>query len=256
MSMDTAAARPPIRAPAVPIAVRGHELTKRFGEGAASVDALRGIDIAFPGGSFTAIMGASGSGKSTLLHILAGLDRPTSGWVEIAGTRLDELSDRRLTLLRRQQVGFIFQTYNLLPVLTAEENIVLPLKLAGAAPDPDWLETLIETVELGDRRTHRPSELSGGQQQRVAVARALISRPAVVFADEPTGNLDSASGREVLDLLRHAVDEFGQTIVMVTHDAGAAAIADRQLFLADGLVVDEHRHLAVEQILDHLKTVR
>jgi len=200
-------------------------------------------------------MGPSGSGKSTLLHILAGLDQPTSGWVEIAGSRLGELSDRRLTLLRRKQVGFIFQTYNLLPVLTAEENIVLPLKLAGTQPDETWLETLIDTVELGDRRSHRPSELSGGQQQRVAVARALISRPAVVFADEPTGNLDSASGREVLEL-RRAVDEFGQTIVMVTHDAGAAATADRQIFLADGLVVDEHRHLAVEEILDHLKTVR
>jgi putative ABC transport system ATP-binding protein len=237
------------------VAVRGQALTKRFGEGAAAVDALRGVDVEFTRGSFTAIMGPSGSGKSTLLHILAGLDRPTSGWVEIAGTRLDELSDRQLTLLRRRQVGFIFQMYNLLPVLTAEENIVLPLKLASAVPDRDWLETLIETVELGDRRTHRPSELSGGQQQRVAVARALISRPAVVFADEPTGNLDSSSGRDVLELLRHAVDELGQTIVMVTHDSGAAATADRQLFLADGLVVDEHDHLAVAQILDHLKTV-
>ena len=251
--MDAVAALPRVPDESADVAVRGHELCKRFGEGAAAVDALRGVDVEFRRGSYAAIMGPSGSGKSTLMHILAGLDQPTSGWVEIAGTRIDELSDRRLTLLRRRQVGFIFQTPSLLPVLTAEENIVLPLKIGGTEPDRAWLETLIETVELGDRRTHRPSELSGGQQQRVAVARALISRPAVVFADEPTGNLDSASGLEVLALLRRAVDEFGQTIVMVTHDAGAAAVADRQLFLADGRIVDEHRHLGVEQILDHLK---
>ena len=172
-------------------------------------------------------MGPSGSGKSTLMHILAGLDQPTSGSVEIAGTRLDTLGDHDLTLLRRSQIGFIFQSYNLLPVLTAEENILLPVRIAGDRADPEWLETLIDTVGLADRRAHRPSELSGGQQQRVAVARALITRPAVVFADEPTGNLDSSAGRDVLALLRRAVDEFGQTIVMVTHDAGAAAVADR-----------------------------
>jgi putative ABC transport system ATP-binding protein len=233
--------------------VRATALTKRYGEGDAAVDALRGVDVSFSAGTFTAIMGPSGSGKSTLMHILAGLDQPTSGSVEIAGTRLDALNDQDLTLLRRSQVGFIFQSYNLLPVLTAEENVLLPVRIAGERADPEWLETLIAATGLGDRRSHRPSELSGGQQQRVAVARALITRPEVIFADEPTGNLDSASGRDVLDLLRRAVDEFGQTIVMVTHDATAAAVADRVLFLADGRVVDEHTGLSVEEILDHLK---
>jgi putative ABC transport system ATP-binding protein len=236
--------------------VRAHELSRRFGEGRAAVDALRGVSVAFDPGSFTAIMGPSGSGKSTLMHILAGLDRPTGGWVEIDGTRLDRLSDRALTLLRRRRIGFIFQSYNLLPVLTAEENIALPLRIGGDEPDRAWLETLIEAVRLGDRRTHRPAELSGGQQQRVAVARALISRPAVVFADEPTGNLDSVAGREVLDLLRQAVDEYGQTIVMVTHDAAAAAVADRVLFLEDGRIVDDQAHLSIDEILDHLKALR
>jgi putative ABC transport system ATP-binding protein len=233
--------------------VRGHELTRRFGEGAGAVDALRGVSVDFERGSFTAIMGPSGSGKSTLMHILAGLDRPTSGWVEIAGTRLDELSDRELTLLRRKQVGFIFQSYNLLPVLNAQQNILLPVRIGGDEPDKAWLETLIETVGLGDRREHRPNELSGGQAQRVAVARALITRSAVVFADEPTGNLDSKASRDVLDLLRRAVDEFGQTIVMVTHDAGAAAIADSVLFLADGCLVDRLSRPSQDEILDHLK---
>jgi putative ABC transport system ATP-binding protein len=234
-------------------AVSGHELRKRYGEGATAVEALRGVTAEFASGSFTAIMGPSGSGKSTLLHILAGLERPTDGWVEIAGVRLDGLSDREVTLLRRRQIGFVFQSYNLLPVLTAEENITLPVTIGGGEPDREWLETLIRTVGLEDRMEHRPPELSGGEQQRVAVARALVSQPAVVFADEPTGNLDSAAGREILNLLRHAVDEFAQTIVMVTHDAGAAAIADRVLFLADGAIVDEHRQISVEQILDHLK---
>jgi putative ABC transport system ATP-binding protein len=254
--MDTTAQRPATSlsqngGPA-PV-VRGHELTRRFGEGASAVDALRGVNVDFERGSFTAIMGPSGSGKSTLMHILAGLDKPTSGWVEIAGTRLDELSDRELTLLRRKQVGFIFQSYNLLPVLNAEQNILLPVRIGGDQPDRAWLETLVETVGLGDRREHRPNELSGGQAQRVAVARALITRPAVVFADEPTGNLDSKASRDVLDLLRRAVDEFGQTIVMVTHDAGAAAIADSVLFLADGLFVDRLPHPSQDEILDHLK---
>jgi len=235
--------------------VRGHELTKRYGEGDAAVDALRGVDVAFTPGTFTAIMGPSGSGKSTLMHILAGLDHPTSGWSEIDGTRLDSLSDHALTLLRRRRVGFIFQSYNLLPVLDAEENIVLPLRIGGGEPDREWLETLVDAIGLRDRLTHRPSEMSGGQQQRVAVARALVTRPAVIFADEPTGNLDSASSREVLALLRRAVDEFGQTIVMVTHDAGAAATADRQLFLADGRIVDDQDQLSVEAILDHLKAL-
>jgi putative ABC transport system ATP-binding protein len=237
-------------------AVSGHELRKRYGEGPTAVDALRGVTAEFASGSFSAIMGPSGSGKSTLLHILAGLERPTSGWVEIAGVRLDGLSDREVTLLRRRQIGFVFQSYNLLPVLTAEENITLPVRIGGEEPDPDWLQTLIDTVGLGDRRQHRPTELSGGEQQRVAMARALVSKPAVVFADEPTGNLDSAAGREILDLLRRAVDEFGQTIVMVTHDAGAAAIADRVVFLADGAIVDDHERLSVEQILDHIKALQ
>ena len=235
--------------------VRGRELTKRYGEGGAAVDALRGVDVAFEPGTFTAIMGPSGSGKSTLMHILAGLDHPTSGWSEIDGTRLDSLSDHALTLLRRRRVGFIFQSYNLLPVLDAEENIVLPLRIGGREPDRAWLDTLVDAIGLRDRLTHRPSEMSGGQQQRVAVARALVTRPAVIFADEPTGNLDSASSREVLALLRRAVDEFGQTIVMVTHDASAAATADRQLFLADGRIVDDRDGLSVEAILDHLKAL-
>src|SRR5215204_3515655 len=233
--------------------VRGHEIVKRFGEGDAAVDALRGVSVDFERGSFTAIMGPSGSGKSTLMHILAGLDSPTAGWIEIDGTRLDQLGDRELTLLRRREVGFIFQSYNLLPVLNAEQNIVLPVRIGGDDVDRGWLETLIRTVDLGDRRTHRPSELSGGQAQRVAVARALITKPAVVFADEPTGNLDSSASRDVLDLLRRAVDEFGQTIVMVTHDAAAAAIADSVLFLADGRIVDRHEHPTQDWILDHLK---
>ncbi len=236
--------------------VRCHDLQRRFGEGNAAVDALRGVSVAFAQGSFTAIMGPSGSGKSTLLHILAGLDRPTSGWTEIAGVRLDALDDRALTLLRRRQIGFVFQSYNLLPVLDARENVLLPLRIAGERPDPAWTETLMETVGLEDRATHRPAELSGGQQQRVAVARALVMRPAVVFADEPTGNLDSASGRDVLALLRRAVDEFGQTIVMVTHDSNAAAVADRVLFLADGRVVDDQRGLDAAGILDHLKALQ
>ena len=245
----------PAAQPATADVVTGHALTRRFGEGGAAVDALRGVTVGFRPGTFTAIMGPSGSGKSTLMHILAGLDAPTSGWVEIAGTRLDELDDRELTLLRREQVGFIFQSFNLLPVLTAEENVLLPLRIAGHKPDPEWLETLIATIGLGDRRTHRPSELSGGQQQRVAVARALITRPAVLFADEPTGNLDSVSSRDVLDLLRRAVDDFGQTIVMVTHDPSAAATADRVLFLADGRIVDGHEGFTADQILDHLKAL-
>jgi putative ABC transport system ATP-binding protein len=237
------------------VAVAGHELSKRYGEGPTVVDALRDVTVEFPVGSFTGIMGPSGSGKSTLLNCLAGLERPTSGWAEIDGTRLDELSDHALTLMRRRQIGFIFQSYNLLPVLTAEENITLPVTIGGREPDADWLETLIGTTGLGDRRHHRPDELSGGEQQRVAVARALISRPAVVFADEPTGNLDSASSRQILALLRRTVDEFGQTIVMVTHDANAAAIADRVLFLADGDFVDRLERPTVEQILDELKAL-
>ncbi len=233
--------------------VTGHGLVKRYGTGDSAVNALQGVDVAFEQGSFTAIMGPSGSGKSTLLHILAGLDRPTEGWVEIDGTRLDRLDDRHLTLLRRKAVGFIFQAYNLLPVLTAEENITLPLRIGGRKPEADWLDRLVESVGLTDRRAHRPAEMSGGQQQRVAVARALVTRPAVVFGDEPTGNLDSVSSREVLDLMRRAVDELGQTIVMVTHDPAAAAVADRVLFLADGRIDGTREHPTIDEILDHLR---
>jgi putative ABC transport system ATP-binding protein len=233
--------------------VRGHGIVKRFGAGASAVDALRGVDVALTRGSFTAIMGPSGSGKSTLLHILAGLDRPTEGWVEIAGTRLDRLKDRELTLLRRRQVGFVFQSSNLLPVLSAEENITLPLRIGGTRVDRDWLDTLVDAVGLADRRTHRPAEMSGGQQQRVAVARALITRPAVVFGDEPTGNLDSVSSREILELLRRAVDDLDQTIVMVTHDPGAATFADRVVFLADGRISGIEERPSIDTILDHLR---
>jgi putative ABC transport system ATP-binding protein len=251
-AVSTTSSSPPATAGTATV-VRGHALTRRFGEGSGAVDALRGVSADFGRGSFTAIMGPSGSGKSTLMHILAGLDQPTSGWVEIAGTRLDDLSDRELTLLRRRQVGFIFQSFNLLPVLSAEENILLPLRIGGDKPDRSWFETLVDAVGLRDRLDHRPSELSGGQAQRVAVARALISHPAVVFADEPTGNLDSKASRDVLELLRRAVDEFGQTIVMVTHDAGAAAIADSVLFLADGQIVDRLVQPSQNEILDELK---
>ena len=235
--------------------VRASAITKRFGQGESAVDALRGVDIELARGSFTAIMGPSGSGKSTLLHILAGLDRPTSGWLEIAGTRLDRLDDKALTLLRRRDIGFVFQSYNLLPVLTAEQNITLPVRIAGHKVDPGWLEQLITAVGLQDRRGHRPSELSGGQQQRVAVARALVTRPAVVFGDEPTGNLDSVSSREVLELMRTAVDDLGQTIVMVTHDPAAAAIADRVVFLADGRISGTLEAPTIDAILDELRTL-
>ncbi|MGK2939259.1 MAG: ABC transporter ATP-binding protein [Solirubrobacteraceae bacterium] len=217
--------------------VTATDLTRRYGEGAAAVDALSGVTVTFPAGALTAIMGPSGSGKSTLMHCLAGLDTPTSGSVTLDGVELAGLADKALTELRRDRVGFVFQAFNLLPVLTAEENITLPLTLAGRKPDQAWLDDLIETVNLTDRRTHRPAELSGGQQQRVAVARALVHKPAVVFADEPTGNLDSKSSGEILTLLRRSVDDLGQTVIMVTHDARAAAIADRLLVLADGRVV-------------------
>jgi putative ABC transport system ATP-binding protein len=259
MSTHTPAVAPlgtlePPAAPSQPTVVEGHGLVKRFGHGSSAVDALGGVDVAFARGSFTAIMGPSGSGKSTLLHILAGLDRPTDGWVEIAGTRLDRLGDRDLTLLRRREVGFVFQSFNLLPVLTAEENITLPLRIGGERVDRDWLETLLDAVGLRDRRTHRPSEMSGGQQQRVAVARALITRPAVIFGDEPTGNLDSVSSGEILDLMRRAVDDLGQTIVMVTHDAHAALAADRVVFLRDGLIAGIDEHPTIDHILDSLRT--
>ncbi|HEX4718718.1 MAG TPA: ABC transporter ATP-binding protein [Thermoleophilaceae bacterium] len=219
--------------------VSATEVTRRYGEGDAAVDALRGITLDFPPGAFAAIMGPSGSGKSTLMHILAGLDRPTSGTVEIDGQDITTMDDGELTRLRRDRIGFVFQFFNLVPVLNAEENMLLPLSIAGRRPERVWTDELMQTVGIADRRTHRPSELSGGQQQRVAIARALVSRPAVVFADEPTGNLDSKTSAEVLSLLRQAVDEFGQSVVMVTHDERAAAYADRRIELVDGLVVQD-----------------
>jgi putative ABC transport system ATP-binding protein len=235
--------------------VEAEDLHRRYGEGEAAVEALAGITVAFPAGRYAAIMGPSGSGKSTLMHILAGLDRPTSGTVRIAGVDLTELGDRELTQLRRDRVGFIFQTFNLLPVLNGEENILLPLSIAGRKPEREWFDRLVDTVGIRDRLTHRPAELSGGQQQRVAVARALITRPTVVFADEPSGNLDSKASGDVLELLRHAVDDFGQTVVMVTHDAHAASFADRLLVLADGRIVHDGDAVTSEQALDLMKSV-
>ncbi len=231
------------------------DLKRTFGEGEAAVRAICGVTVGFPEGRFTAIMGPSGSGKSTLMHCLAGLDRPTSGSVVVDGVELSELDDAELTELRRDKIGFVFQFYNLLPVLNAEENILLPLKLAGRDPDPERFDQLIEAVGLRDRLTHRPAELSGGQQQRVAIARALLSKPAVVFADEPTGNLDSKSSEEVLAVMRQAVDDFGQTVVMVTHDAQAAAIADRVVVLVDGRIVRDAEASSAEQVLDLMKQV-
>jgi putative ABC transport system ATP-binding protein len=217
--------------------VEAHQLTRRYGEGDTAVDALRGVDLEVGRGKLTAVMGPSGSGKSTLMHILAALDKPTSGYVVVAGTKLGELSDTQITKLRRQHIGFVFQFFNLLPMLTAEENMLLPMTIAGEKPDKAWFDDLTKTVGLADRLSHRPAELSGGQQQRVAIARALVSKPTVVFADEPTGNLDSKTSEEILELLRDSVDSYGQTTVMVTHDPRAAAIADRILFLADGRIV-------------------
>jgi putative ABC transport system ATP-binding protein len=230
-------------------------LTRRYGDGDTAVDALAGVSLQIPRGHMTAVMGPSGSGKSTLMHILAGLDRPTSGSVLIDGIDITKLNDKQLTKLRRRHIGFVFQFFNLLPTLSAEENITLPLSIAGHKPDPEWLEELLAATGLTDRRHHRPSELSGGQQQRVAVARALLSRPTVLFADEPTGNLDSTTSGEILALLRDAVDTYGQTIVMVTHDPRAATIADRVLFLADGAIVRELGRSSQHQVLATLEEV-
>ena len=231
------------------------DLHRTYGEGEAAVHALRGVSIAFPAGQFTAIMGPSGSGKSTLMHLLAGLDRPSEGSVVVDGVELSQLDDKQLTSLRRDKLGFVFQAFNLIPVLTARENILLPLMLAGRKSENGWLDTLVDAVGLRDRLTHRPAELSGGQQQRVAIARALISRPDVVFADEPTGNLDSKSAHEVLELLRRAVDDFGQTVIMVTHDAGAAATADRVVMLQDGAIVHDGPAESADALLDLMKQV-
>jgi putative ABC transport system ATP-binding protein len=237
------------------VAARVVNLTKTYGSGQAKVVALDDVSVELRSGEFTAVMGPSGSGKSTLMHCTAALDTATSGSVYIGETDLSRLSDKELTRLRRDQVGFVFQSFNLVPTLTAEENILLPLSIAGVKPDPEWYPLVIDAVEIRDRLSHRPNELSGGQQQRVAVARALASRPAIVFADEPTGNLDSRSGAEVLGLLRRSVDEFGQTIVMVTHDPVAASYTDRVIFLADGRVVGEMRDPDRERVLERMATM-
>ncbi len=236
-------------------AVRATEVTRQYGEGDAAVHALGGVSLEVPHGQFTAVMGPSGSGKSTLMHILAGLDRPTSGHVAVEDREITTMGDRELTLLRRRHVGFVFQFFNLLPVLTAEENVVLPLSIAGKKPDREWVDALLDKVGLSDRRHHRPAELSGGQQQRVAIGRALVTRPTVLFADEPTGNLDSHTGEEILDLLRESVDDYGQTTVMVTHDSRAATAADRVLFLADGVVVNDFEPLNEFEVLSAMKEV-
>jgi putative ABC transport system ATP-binding protein len=230
--------------------VAARDLTRRYGEGETAVDALRGVSLDVRVGELVAIMGPSGSGKSTLMHILAGLDKPTSGTVTIAGEDLTSLDDRSLTLLRRKHIGFVFQFFNLLPMLTAEENVTLPLSIAGTRPEERWLGELLARTGLADRRTHRPAELSGGQQQRVAIARSLVTRPTILLADEPTGNLDSKTGGEILMLLRESVDAYGQTTVMVTHEPRAAAVADRVLFLADVLIVRELRQATAAQVLD------
>ena len=234
-------------------AARAVDVTKVYGSGDTAVNALAGVSVEFRRGEYAAIMGPSGSGKSTLLHCLAGLDRVTAGQIFLGDDEISSMSEKQLTLIRREKIGFVFQAYNLVPTLTGLENITLPLALAGKKPDQEWLDQIIDTVNLANRVDHRPNELSGGQQQRVAVARALASRPAVIFADEPTGNLDSKSGAEILGFMRKAVDELGQTIVMVTHDPGAASYADRVLFLADGRIVDEMHEPTADKVLERMK---
>jgi putative ABC transport system ATP-binding protein len=230
-------------------AVQARGLTRRYGEGDTAVEALRGVDLEVRSGELVAVMGPSGSGKSTLMHILAGLDKPTSGTVEIAGTEITTLNDSKLTRLRREHIGFVFQFFNLLPMLDAEENVLLPLSIAGEKPEREWFDSLMKQMGLDDRRHHRPAELSGGQQQRVAIARSLVTKPTILFADEPTGNLDSKTGGEILELMRSSTDSYGQTTVMVTHEARAASIADRILFLEDGLIVKELRGASQQDVL-------
>ena len=236
--------------------VQARALARHYGEGATAVQALRGVSLDVERGQLVAVMGPSGSGKSTLMHSLAGLDKPTSGTVTIAGTEITGLDDARMTRLRRDHIGFVFQFFNLLPMLTAEENVLLPLSIAGAKPDREWLGQLLTKTGLSDRRKHRPSELSGGQQQRVAIARALVTKPTILFADEPTGNLDSKTGGEILELLRDSTRDYNQTIVMVTHEARAASIADRILFLADGLIVKELTDSDPAQVLEVMSTLQ
>jgi putative ABC transport system ATP-binding protein len=238
---------------AVAIAARAVDASKVYGQGEAEVRALDHISVEFASHQFTAIMGPSGSGKSTLLHCLAGLDRVTSGQVFIGDVEISASSEKQLTLVRRDRIGFVFQSFNLIPTLDARENITLPMSLAGRKPDQAWFDQIVDTLRLGDRLSHRPSELSGGQQQRVAVARALVSRPDLIFADEPTGNLDSRASAEILKFMRNAVDDLGQTIVMVTHDPSAASYADRVVFLADGTIVDEMLQPTPDRVLDRLK---
>jgi putative ABC transport system ATP-binding protein len=247
---------PPSEAVTAGAVVAAWAVTRRYGEADSAVDALRGVSMRVPPGEFTAVMGPSGSGKSTLMHILAGLDVPTTGQVWIGGEEITDMGDDELTLLRRRRIGFIFQFFNLLPMLTAEQNVVLPLSIAGEKPERDWVDEVIHQVGLSDRRTHRPSELSGGQQQRVAIARALVSRPTILFADEPTGNLDSTTSDEILALMRDSVDTLGQTTLMVTHDASAAAIADRILFLADGSIVEDVQGLSEHDVLETMEGLR
>jgi len=242
--------RQPIPSGTGDVVVAAHDLTRRYGEGETAVDALRGVSLSVRGGELVAVMGPSGSGKSTLMHILAGLDKPTSGTVEIAGTDITKLSDAMLTRLRRGHIGFVFQFFNLLPMLTAEENVILPLSIAGEKPDRAWLDDLLGRTGIAKRRSHRPAELSGGEQQRVAISRALVTKPTILFADEPTGNLDSKTGGEILELMRDSVDTYGQTTVMVTHEARCASIADRILFLADGLIVKELRDATPGDVLE------
>jgi putative ABC transport system ATP-binding protein len=252
--VELRAPQPGPEAPAEAI-VSVEKVTRRYGDGDTAVDALRGVTLEIERGKLTAVMGPSGSGKSTLMHILAGLDRPTEGNVVLDGVDITSMSDKKLTIFRRQKIGFVFQFFNLLPMLTAEENVVLPLDIAGEKVDKEWLEELLVTVGIDKRRKHRPSELSGGQQQRVAIARGLVSNPAVLFADEPTGNLDSTTSKDVLRVLRNAVDDLGQTTVMVTHDAGAASMADRILFIADGRIVKDLNESTAREVLAAMQEV-